>query len=76
MYWKIESESGNILTDISYDSEKSVLFADGQTVGLVKLNVTADSEPELDENFVLTLLRTDNLGSIDTTRNTVVFVVL
>lgn len=71
----MESTTGNISQDITYNTSKVVTFQDQQSVGYILINVTADDEPELDEDFHVTLISVDMSGEIDEQQKQVSFVV-
>ncbi|XP_057301693.1 adhesion G-protein coupled receptor V1-like isoform X2 [Hydractinia symbiolongicarpus] len=73
--WKVESTTGNISQDITYNASRVVTFQDQQSVGYILINVTADDEPELDEDFHVTLISVDMSGEISEQQKQVSFVI-
>ena len=59
----------------SYEPSQVVTFADNQATAYIMLNISADNIPELDEDFVVSLVSVDNSGKIDQLKNSVSFVI-
>ena len=72
--WSISSSAGSVRRDLVF-ANTTLRFSDGVTMKNIKINVTADSYPELDQVYELELVSADNGAEIDMGRKKINFTV-